>query len=47
MKRQGTPIGELDDQIPAHVVAENLIFVTHNTRYFEKVPGLKLKDWTV
>jgi predicted nucleic acid-binding protein len=44
-KRQGTPIGELDTQIAAHALAEDLILVTHNTRHFEKVPGLKLEDW--
>jgi predicted nucleic acid-binding protein len=44
-KRQGTPIGEVDTQIAAHALAEDLILVTHNTRHFEKVPGLKLEDW--
>lgn len=44
-KRQGTPIGELDTQIAAHALAEDLVLVTHNTRHFEKVPGLKLEDW--
>lgn len=47
LRRQGTPIGELDTQIAAHALAENLILVTHNTRHFEKVPGLKLEDWMV
>lgn len=44
-KCQGTPIGELDTQIAAHALAEDLILVTHNTRHFEKVPKLKLEDW--
>jgi tRNA(fMet)-specific endonuclease VapC len=44
-KRQGTPIGELDTQIAAHALAEGLILVTHNTKHFDKVPGLKLEDW--
>ena len=47
LRRQGTPIGELDTQIAAHALAEDLILVTHNTRHFEKVPGLKLEDWMV
>jgi tRNA(fMet)-specific endonuclease VapC len=46
-KRQGTPIGEMDTQIAAHALTEKLILVTHNTRHFEKVPGLKLEDWMV
>jgi tRNA(fMet)-specific endonuclease VapC len=46
-KLQGTPIGELDTQIAAHSLAEDLILVTHNTRHFEKVPDLALEDWMV
>ena len=45
LKTQGTPIGDLDTQIAAHALAENLILVTHNTRHFERIPGLKLEDW--
>ena len=44
-KRQGIPIGELDTQIGAHALAEDLILVTHNTRHFERIAGLKLEDW--
>lgn len=47
LKRQGTPIGDMDTLIAAHALAEDLIFVTHNTRHFEKIPGLKLEDWMV
>lgn len=46
-KRQGTPIGEIDTQIAAHALAEGLILVTHNTKHFDEVPGLKLEDWMV
>jgi predicted nucleic acid-binding protein len=45
LTRQGTPIGELDTQIAAHALAEDLILVTHNTRHFKRVSGLKLEDW--
>ena len=44
-KRQGTPIDEIDTQIAAHALAEGLILVTHNTKHFDKMPGLKLEDW--
>lgn len=47
LKRQGTPIGDMDTLIAAHALAEKLILVTHNTRHFENVPGLKLEDWMV
>ena len=45
LRQQGTPIGEMDTQIAAHALAENLLFVTHNTRHFEKVVGLRVEDW--
>lgn len=44
-KRKGTPIGELDTLIAAHALAEGLILVSHNTRHFTQVAGLKLEDW--
>lgn len=47
LKTQGTPIGDMDTLIAAHALAEDLILVTHNTRHFENVPGLKLEDWMV
>ena len=45
LKRQGRPIGELDTQIAAHALSEDLILVTHNTRHFDRIAGLKLEDW--
>lgn len=41
----GTPIGSYDLQIAVIALANNLILVTHNTREFERVEGLKLEDW--
>lgn len=45
LKTQGTPIGDMDTLIAAHALAEKLILVTHNTRHFENVLGLKIEDW--
>lgn len=47
LMNKGQPIGSLDVQIAAHALAENLVLVTHNTRHFEKIPGLRLEDWMV
>ena len=47
LQKTGQAIGEMDTMIAAHALAENLIVVTHNTRHFERVPGLKLEDWMV
>ena len=45
LQKLGTPIGSYDLQIAAIALAHNLILVTHNTREFERVEGLKLEDW--
>lgn len=41
----GKPIGLYDLQIAAIARAQSLILVTHNTREFDRVPGLMLEDW--
>ena len=45
LERAGTPIGPNDYLIAAIALANNLILVTHNTREFSRVPGLRLEDW--
>lgn len=47
LRKKGTPIGTMDMLISAHAKSENLIVVTHNTREFERVNGLKLEDWAL
>lgn len=47
LKIQGKPMGDMDRLIAAHAMVEKLILVTHNTRHFENVSGLKLEDWMV
>lgn len=41
----GVPIGTMDTLIAAHAVALHATVVTHNTRHFSRVPGLRLVDW--
>jgi tRNA(fMet)-specific endonuclease VapC len=45
LEAAGTPIGPLDTQIAAHALALGVTLVTHNTREFARVPGLRLDDW--
>jgi len=40
-----TPIGAYDVLIAGQAVERNLILVTHNTREFGRVPGLRIEDW--
>jgi len=42
---QGTPIGPNDLMISAIARANDSTLVTHNTREFSRVAGLRLTDW--
>jgi tRNA(fMet)-specific endonuclease VapC len=42
---RGTPIGSNDLQITAIALANDLTLVTHNTREFSRVEGLRIEDW--
>ena len=46
LEKAGTPIGSLDCLIAAHAVALGVVLVTNNTNEFQRVPGLRLEDWT-
>ncbi len=46
LESQGTPIGSLDMLLAAQAIAQNLIFVTNNTKEFSGIPQLTLEDWT-
>ena len=41
----GTPIGAYDVMIGAQGLAKGLTVVTHNTKEFSRIKGLKLDDW--
>lgn len=41
----GKPISPYDLLLAATALGRGLVFVTHNAREFERVPGLNLEDW--
>lgn len=45
LHRQGQSIGPYDLQIAAIALANDLTLVTHNTREFSRIDGLRLTDW--
>lgn len=47
LARTGTPIGPYDQLIAGHARSQGLILVTNNRREFDRVPGLRVEDWTV
>ncbi|MDF8358906.1 type II toxin-antitoxin system tRNA(fMet)-specific endonuclease VapC [Ensifer adhaerens] len=46
LARSGTPIGPYDQLIAGHARSHGLILVTNNRREFDRVPGLRVEDWT-
>ncbi|MCK4206981.1 tRNA(fMet)-specific endonuclease VapC [Brucella pituitosa] len=46
LARSGTPIGPYNQLIAGHARSRGLIIVTNNRREFDRVPGLRLEDWT-
>jgi len=46
LEKRGQPIGPMDMMIAAHALALDATLVTHNTREFARVKGLRLEDWT-
>ena len=47
LRRAGTPIGDRDTLIAAHVKAAGMTLVTNNIGEFERVEGLTIEDWKV
>jgi tRNA(fMet)-specific endonuclease VapC len=45
LKEAGTPIGANDLWIACHALSEDATLVTHNTREFDRVSGLRVEDW--
>jgi tRNA(fMet)-specific endonuclease VapC len=46
LERAGTPIGNNDLWIAAHALRLGSTLVSNNTSEFNRVPGLKLENWT-
>lgn len=45
LQQQGLPIGNNDLWLAAHALAEDWTLVTHNTREFSRVTGLRVENW--
>ena len=45
LESDGMRLDNFDLLIAASAIAEGLTLVTHNTRHFERIPRLKVKDW--
>lgn len=43
--RAGKPFSSVDLMIASVAIVHDLTLVTHNTKDFKDIPGLRLKDW--
>jgi len=46
LEQQGRIIGAKDLLIAAHSKYLNVVLITNNIREFERIPGLRVEDWT-
>ena len=46
LEKKGTPIGPLDTLIASHAKSLNLTLVTNNEKEFERIPDLKIENWS-
>jgi tRNA(fMet)-specific endonuclease VapC len=46
LEAKGTPIGGNDLWIAAHALAGDMTVITNNLHEFQRVPGLKVEDWS-
>ena len=45
LEKAGTPIGPLDMMIAAHARSRGYVLATNNTREFDRVSNLRVKNW--
>lgn len=45
--REGEPVADMDLLIGATALANGLVLATLNPVHFERIPGLRVEDWTV
>jgi tRNA(fMet)-specific endonuclease VapC len=45
LEAKGRPIGPLGTLIGAHALSLDVTLVTHSTREFSRIEGLRLEDW--
>lgn len=46
LTEHGMPIGSNDTAIAGNAIAAGCVLVTNNTREFERVPDLRIEDWS-
>jgi tRNA(fMet)-specific endonuclease VapC len=45
LERSGDPLENMDMLIAASAMSAEAVLVSHNTKHFSKIKGLKVEDW--
>jgi len=45
LRKLGTPLDDMDLLIASIAIENDLTLITHNTKHFSRIPGIKLQDW--
>jgi tRNA(fMet)-specific endonuclease VapC len=45
LESEGKPIGPIDVLVAATALEQHAVLVTHNTKEFRRVKGLRVEDW--
>jgi tRNA(fMet)-specific endonuclease VapC len=45
MEKSGTPIDNMDLLIAACAISSGATLISHNTKHYSKIKGLKVEDW--
>ena len=46
LEKAGTPLGDMDMLIAAAALSSGAILVSHNTKHFSKIKGIRVEDWS-
>jgi tRNA(fMet)-specific endonuclease VapC len=45
LEKSGSPLGDMDLLIATAAMSTGAILVTHNTKHFSRIRGIKVEDW--
>lgn len=47
LRKQGTPVDDIDLLIAGIAIANDLVMVTNNNKHFGKINGLEIANWSI
>ena len=47
LRKSGKMVGAIDALLAAQAISRKLIFITNNTKEFERINNLRIEDWTL